>query len=88
MESDPKKFNHVEISPADSDGIRRGLNGKPVTLEEDEQVTVGISNITDADLSAQAQSIFPSNLYLTYELPLDLFKASRFVGRVLSVYNN
>ena len=50
---DPKKFNHLEMSPADLDGIRRGPNGKPITPEDDEQVVIGMSNITEASHFAQ-----------------------------------
>ena len=28
---DPKKFNHLDMSPSDPDGIRRGPNGKVIT---------------------------------------------------------
>ena len=93
---DPKKFNHLEMSPADPDGIRRGPNGKPITPEDDEQVVVGMSNITDASHFAQAQNIFHLHLTSIFETPnsndsdspSDILKASRFLGRIMSVYYN
>ena len=84
------------MSPADPDGIRRGPNGKAITAEEDEQVVLGMSNITDASHFAQAQNIFYLYLTSVFEMPIanepdspsDMLKASRFLGRILSVYYN
>ena len=84
----------MDMSPADPDGIRRGPNGKVITAEEDDQVVVGMSNITDASHFAQAQNIFYLHLTSVFETPnanepdspSDMLKASRLLGRILSVY--
>jgi hypothetical protein len=68
---DAKKFNHLEMSPADQDDIRRGPNGKPIAPEEDEQVVLGMSNITDASHFARAQNIFHLHLTSVFETRIE-----------------
>ncbi len=67
------------MSPADQDSIRRGPN-EPITPEENEQVVLGKSNITDAGHFAQAHNIFHMlhlPLYLKPQVQMILTRHSR-----------